>query len=119
MHILAKWVLSALMFLLVANIVPGIHVRSFWIALVLALLWGLIGITLKPILIVLTLPINIVTLGIFTFFINAFLFWLLSNIVKGFEVSGFAAAFLGALTLSVLNWLLHWVYGRSERKAHA
>ncbi len=102
------------MFLVVANIVPGIHIQSFWTALVLAVLWGLIGVTLKPVLLILTLPINILSLGLFTFVINAFLLRLLSGVVKGFEVSGFGAAFWGALALSVLHWLLNLLFRERE-----
>jgi putative membrane protein len=116
MHLFGKWVLSALVFILVANVVPGIHIQSFWTALLLALLWGLVGITLRPILLVLTLPVTIATLGLFTFVINAFLLWLLSHAVKGFDVDGFGAAFRGALVLSVLNWVLHWTFGRQVEK---
>lgn len=114
MHVLARWVLNALMFLLVANLIPGIHIASFWTALIVALLWGVIGVTLKPILIILTLPVNILTLGLFTFVINGFFFLLLARVVDGFEVSGFAAAFLGALALSVLHWFLHLAFRGKE-----
>lgn len=117
MHVLGKWLLNALVFLVVANIVPGIHIRSLWIALILAVLWGIIGVTLRPLLLILTLPINILSLGLFTFVINGLLFWFLSSIVKGFEVAGFSSAFVGALTLSILHWVLHWIYGRAEHTA--
>lgn len=102
--------MNALSFLLIANIVPGIHIASLWTALIVALLWGIIGVTLKPILIILTLPVNILTLGLFTFVINGFFLLLLSSVVKGFEVNGFAAALLGALALSVLHWFLHLAF---------
>lgn len=114
MFILGKWVLNALVFLLIANIIPGIHIASFWTALVVALLWGVIGVTLKPILIILTLPVNILTLGLFTFVINGFFLMLLAKIVDGFEVSGFGAAFFGALALSVLHWFLHLAFRKTE-----
>lgn len=113
MNILAKWVLSALSFLLIANIVPGIHIASFWTALIVALLWGIIGVTLRPILLILTLPVTILTLGLFSFVINGLFLMLLSNIVKGFEVNGFASAFLAALALSVLSWILHFAFHKS------
>lgn len=113
MLILGKWVLNALSFLLIATIVPGIHIASFWTALVVALLWGIIGVTLKPILIILTLPVNILTLGLFTFVINGFFLMLLAKIVDGFEISGFGAAFLGALALSLLHWFLHLAFRAS------
>ena len=76
MSIIMRLVLSALAFLAVANLVPGISVASFWTALVLAILWGLISITIRPVVLVLTLPINILTLGIFTFILNGFFLWL-------------------------------------------
>jgi putative membrane protein len=114
MYILGKWVLNALSFLLIATIVPGIHIAGFWTALVVALLWGVIGVTLKPILIILTLPVNILTLGLFTFVINGFFLMLLAKIVEGFEVSGFSAAFLGALVLALLHWFLHMAFRKSE-----
>ena len=112
MSFIIRLVLSALAFLAVANLVPGITVASFWTALVLAILWGIIGVTVKPIVLILTLPINILTLGIFTFILNGFFLWLLGGIVKGFEVQGFWVAVLGALILSILNMLIHWVLER-------
>jgi putative membrane protein len=113
MNILGKWVLNALSFLLIANIVPGIHIASFWTALVVALLWGVISVTLKPVLIILTLPVNILTLGLFTFVINGFFLLLLARIVRGFEVNGLGAAILGALALSILHWFLHMAFRKS------
>ena len=108
MSFVARLLLSALAFLAVANLVPGIAVASFWTALILAVLWGIIGVTVKPIVLILTLPINILTLGIFTFILNGFFLWLLGGIVKGFEVQGFWVAVLGALVLSILNMLINW-----------
>jgi putative membrane protein len=112
MSFIVRLILSALAFLAVANLVPGITVASFWTALVLAVLWGIIGVTVKPIVLILTLPINILTLGIFTFILNGFFLWLLGGIVKGFEVHGFWVAVLGALVLSILNMLIHWALER-------
>lgn len=112
--LLVKWVVSALAFLALPYIITGITVKGFGIALVLALLWGLINITIKPILLILTLPINFLTFGIFTFIINGFLLWLLGGLIKGFEVKGFLAAVLGALVLSAVSSLMHWLFHRSE-----
>lgn len=109
-----KWLISALAFLALPHIVPGIAVQGFGTALLLALLWGLIGITIKPILLVLTLPINLLTFGIFTFVVNGFLLWLLGGIVKGFEVQGFWIAVLGALVLSVIHTITHWALHKHE-----
>jgi putative membrane protein len=112
--ILLRWLVSALAFLVLPYIIPGITVKSFVTALVLALLWGLINITIKPILLILTLPFNILTFGIFTFVINGFLLWVLGGVVKGFEVHGFWMAVLGALVLSVITSLAQWTLNRSE-----
>lgn len=107
--ILLKWFISALSFLALPYIIPGIYVRGFGTALLLAFLWGIIGITIKPILILLTLPINLLTFGIFTFVINGFLLWILGGIIQGFEVRGFWMAVLGALVLSAIHFLVHWL----------
>jgi len=113
--LLLKWLVSALAFLALPYIVSGITVKGFGTALILALLWGLVGITIKPILILLTLPFNLLTFGIFTFIINGFLLWLLGGVVKGFEVHGFWVAVLGALVLSIISALAHWtLFNKTE-----
>lgn len=110
MMILIKWLLSALMFLVVANVVPGIGVQSFATALLLAVVWGIITMILKPILLVLTLPVNILSFGLFTLVINGFLFWILARIVPGFTVASFGTAVLGALALSILHIIVHLAF---------
>ena len=100
--VLLKWVVSALAFLSLPYIVPGISVKGFSTALLLAFLWGLIGITVKPILVILTLPINLLAFGIFTFVIN------------GFDVKTFTAALLGAVVLSIIHTLSHWALNRAD-----
>ncbi len=104
MQLLLRWVTNALGLLLVANLVPGVSVRSFWTALVVALVLGILNAIVRPLLILLTLPITIVTLGLFTFVLNALMFWLASAIVKGFDVAGFWPAFWGALVLWLVSW---------------
>ncbi len=112
--IIIRWIVSALGFLALPYIVSGISVKGFATALILALLWGLVNVTIKPLLIILTLPFNILTLGIFTFVINGFLLWLLGGVVKGFEVHGFLAAILGGLVLSALHTITHFALDRAE-----
>jgi putative membrane protein len=114
MSILAKWLLSALMFLVIANIVPGIHVQSFVTALLLAVVWGIITMVLKPILLVLTLPVNILSFGLFTLVINGFLFWFLGRLVPGFQIASFGTAILGALALSLLHMIVHLAFRGKE-----
>lgn len=105
MFILLKWLINALALIGIAYLVRGINVSSFYAAMVAALVLGLINALVKPLLILLTLPVNILTLGLFTFVINALLFWFASTVVKGFSVADFAAAFWGALCLSIVSWL--------------
>jgi len=103
LKLVTKVFLTVLALLLVAQFVPGIEVSGFYIALIVALLLGVINVTLKPILLILTLPISLVTLGLFTFIINALLFWFIASFVGGFEVSGFLSALVGATVISIVS----------------
>jgi putative membrane protein len=95
---------------LTVYLVPGISVAGGWETILLvALVWSVITMVIKPVLTILTLPITILTFGIFSLILNALLFWLMAVIVPGFMVSGFLAAFVGALVLSILSWLIHQV----------
>ena len=100
--IILRWLLNTLVLMLVANIVPGVSFVTFWSALVTSLIFGLINALIRPLVLLLTLPINILTLGLFTLIINALMFWLAGTIVKGFELANFTAAFWGAL----VYWLI-------------
>jgi putative membrane protein len=105
MYILLRWFLNAVVLLLVAFLVPGFSVNSFYTALIVALILGIVNAIIKPILVILTLPINILTLGLFTFIINAVLILFVSTIVKGFTVDGFVPALFGGLILWAFSWL--------------
>ncbi len=105
MHLLARWFLNALALLFVAYVVPGIRVDGIYAALITALVLGVMNALVRPILLLLTLPINLVTLGLFTFVINALMLWLVSTMVKGFSVASFGAALLAALVLWVASWV--------------
>jgi len=102
-------VLSALAVWIVSQVVPGIHVNSAMTALIAALVIGLINATIGLILKVLTFPLTILTLGLFWFVINALMLELASVLVTGFEFRGFIAAFIGAILLSVVSSVLHWL----------
>lgn len=104
MKIFLRWFIGAAAIMVVGKYVPGIHIASFWTALVTAIVLGLFNAVLRPILIILTLPVTILTLGLFTLVINAGVFLLASTIVKGFTVDSFAAAFVGSLLLWLINW---------------
>ena len=105
MLIITRWLIITAAILLASWLVPGIRVESVLTAIFAAAILGLINTFIKPILIILTLPFNILTLGIFTFVINAFLLQLVAYVIRGFEVKGFLAAFLGALIISIVSWL--------------
>lgn len=105
MKLLIRLLINALAILLVAYLVPGVAVTGFYTALIVAVVLGLLNLVIKPLIILLTLPINILTLGLFTFVINALLFWFVGTVVKGFSVDGFVPAFLGALILTIAGWV--------------
>ncbi len=106
MNLLLRWVINAGTLLLLAYYLPGMEVSGWYAALITALVLGLVNAVLKPILLILTLPVNILTLGLFTLVINALLFWFVASFIKGFDVDGFAPAFWGALILSVVSWFV-------------
>lgn len=109
MKLLLIWFLNALALLTVAYVLPGIHVDGFTAALVAALILGLINTLLRPLLILLTLPVTVVTLGLFVLVINGLLFWFAGSVLKGFEVSGFWVGVLGALLYSIFSSVLTMV----------
>ena len=100
-------VVNALAFYVVAYLVPGVTIAGWGALVVIAVVWGVLSILLKPILILLTLPINILTLGLFTFVINALLITLMSRLVAGFRVEGFGTALLAAVVLALVNLVLN------------
>jgi len=109
MKALLNWVLSALAVWLVARLVPGFHVSGPFAALIAALVIGFINATLGLFLKIITFPLTLVTLGVFWLIINAVMLELASTIVPGFHVDTFAAAFWGAIVLSLVNMLLRWL----------
>jgi len=106
MQILISWFLSALAIMVAAYLLPGVQITGFFPALVAAVVIGLINTFIKPFLIILTLPINILTLGLFTLVINAFLIMLASRLVPGFVIAGFGWAILFSIVLFFVNWVL-------------
>ena len=106
MRFALNWVISALGLLVVARVIPGFQVEGFGTALIAALVLGLINATLGVVLLLLTLPLTIITFGLFHFVVMAFLIWLATGIVPGFHVSGFFPAFFGAIVLALVSMLL-------------
>ncbi len=103
--LLFRWLISAVSLLIVSYIVPGIEVQGFFYALLAAVFLGVLNAIVRPVLIILTLPLTILTLGLFLFVVNGIMLMLVSLAIKGFQVNGFWPAVLGALLLSVINWL--------------
>ncbi len=105
MKLLARLLLVVLALLLVSRYVPGIAVESFYTALIVAIVLGFMNLIVRPVLLILTLPVNLITFGLFTFVLNAGLFWFVSTFVEGFSVAGFVPAFIGAFIISVTHWI--------------
>lgn len=103
MKLILKWLLSATALLAVAYLYEGVEVRSFGAALTAAFVIGLLNMLLRPLLVLLTLPVTVLTLGLFLFVINALMFWWAASLLNGFYVSGFGAALLGSLIYSVFG----------------
>jgi putative membrane protein len=101
-----KLLLNALAFYVTAYIVPGFVIKGWQSLIVISIVWGILNIILKPILILLTLPINVMTLGLFTFVINALILMLMSQIIPDFTISGFGTALLGSVVLSLVSMFL-------------
>ena len=106
MKILLLWMINAISLLAVAYLMPSIVVSSFWAALGAALLLGLVNAVIRPVLILLTLPVTLLTLGLFIFVINGLLFWFAGSFFQGFTVNGFWSGFWGAMVYSLISWLL-------------
>lgn len=103
MKLLTKWMLSAMALLFVAYLYSGVEVKSFGAALVAALVIGLFNMVVRPALVVLTLPVTVLTLGLFLFVINALMFWAAASVLDGFDVRGFVGALVGSLIYSAIG----------------
>lgn len=111
LHIVIRLVVGALALLLVAEFVPGISIDSLYIALFAAFVLGVLHVLVKPILFLLTLPITIITFGLFSFVLNAFIFWLAAYAIDGFTIDGFLPALVGSVIVTALNTLAHRILG--------
>jgi len=105
-RLLLVWLINSVSLIAVAYLMPTISVSSFATALVAALVLGLVNAIIRPILVLLTLPVTLLTLGLFIFVINGLLFWLVGSFIEGFVVAGFWAGVLGAIVYSLISWLL-------------
>lgn len=106
MRLVLLWLINAISLLAVAYLMPSVVVSSFTTALVAALILGLVNTVIRPVLVLLTLPVTLLTLGLFIFVINGLLFWFVGSFIEGFTVQGFWAGFLGAMVYSIVSWFL-------------
>ncbi|MEN8243817.1 MAG: phage holin family protein [Thermodesulfobacteriota bacterium] len=112
MHgITIRWLTLTVAIIITSYLLDGIHVSGFWSALFTAAVLGILNAFFRPIILILTLPINILTMGLFTFVINALLLMMASGIISGFNVAGFWSAVFGALLISVVSWLINGFIG--------
>ena len=116
LSLLLRWVVNAAALLLVAYLYTGVQVTTFLAALIAALVLGLVNAVIRPILVILTLPVTILTLGLFIFVINALLFWFVAEVVKGFTVTGFMAALIGSVLYSVITLVTSWILFSPPKK---
>ncbi len=112
MKTLLSWLLNSGALIGLTYYLPGISVSSFARALIVVLVLGLVNALIKPLVLILTLPINILTLGLFTFVVNALMFWLVGWLIEGFYVAGFVPAFWGALCMMVIGWLINIILNK-------
>ena len=106
MKLIVRWLLLAAALLLVAHLSPGVSVNSFGAALVAALVLGLLNILVRPLLVLLTLPVTVLTLGLFLFVINALMFWAAASLLDGFQVRNFLAALIGSILYTVCGMVI-------------
>jgi putative membrane protein len=111
MKLVLRWLLSAAALLLVAHVYSGVVVTSFISALIAAAVIGLLNLVVRPVLVILTLPVTVLTLGLFMFVINALLFWAAAGMLQGFDVRGFGSALVGSLVYSLVGLVIESALG--------
>ena len=106
MRLIITWLLNAVALLALPYVLPSVRVDNFVTALIAALVLGLVNTLIRPLLVLLTLPVTLLTLGLFIFVINGLMFWLAAHLIDGFRVAGLGSAILAALVYSILSWVL-------------
>lgn len=104
MRLLVRWLINSAALFVLPYLFDSIQVKSFYVALIVALLLGLINAVVRPVLVLLTLPVTLLTLGLFILVLNGLLFWFVASFVDGFQVGGFWSAFWGAIAYSLISW---------------
>ncbi|ACF12890.1 membrane protein of unknown function [Chloroherpeton thalassium ATCC 35110] len=110
MKLILSWIINAVAVYATASFLDGIYVKSFWAALIVALILGLVNTIIKPILVFLSMPFIVLTLGLFLILINAFMLYIASQVVAGFALAGFWPAVIGSIFISVISWILSTLF---------
>jgi putative membrane protein len=116
-NFIIRLLVNAVALVIVAKVLPGVHLESYVAAVIVALILGIVNAVIRPLLLLLTLPVVLLTLGLFTFVINAFTFYLVAHLHLGLTVDGFGAAFVGALVLSIVSFVLSSLVKATEAPA--
>jgi len=106
MKLILSWIINAVAVYATAYLLDGIYVKSFWAALIVALILGLVNVVIKPILVFFSMPFIVLTLGLFLLLINASMLYISSQVVAGFALAGFWPAVIGSIFISVISWVL-------------
>jgi putative membrane protein len=117
MHLIIRLLVNAVAFYLIATYIPGFHVSSFVAALVAAIIFGLVNAIIRPLVLLITLPLTIVTLGLFIIIINALMFWLTAAIAPGFKVDGFVPALEGAIVMMIVSFVVSHLFKAEGARA--
>ena len=110
MHFLVRLIVNAIAFYLIAMYVPGFHVANFAAAIIAALIFGIVNAIVRPIVLLITLPFTIITLGLFVLIVNALMFWLTSWLAPGVRVDGFGPAFIGAMIMMIVSFVTSQIF---------
>ena len=114
MRLLLLWLINTVAIFALPHLLDSVQVDSFTTALIAAIVLGLVNTLIRPVLILLTLPVTFLTLGLFVFVINGLMFWAVADLISGFQVAGFGAAVLAAFVYSLLSWLLSAILIRKK-----
>ena len=119
MQLLIRLVINALAFWLIAKYVPGFHMAGMWTPLIAAVIFGIVNAIVRPIVLLITLPLTVVTLGLFIIIVNALMFWLVTWITPNFKVDGFGPALIGAIIMMVVSFIVSHVFTAEEARPAA
>ncbi|MGZ3495924.1 MAG: phage holin family protein [Vulcanimicrobiaceae bacterium] len=115
MHLIIRLIINAIAFFLIAMYVPGFHVASFGSALIAAIIFGLVNAIIRPLVLLITLPLTVVTLGLFIIIVNALMFWFTAWLAPGVKVDGFGPALIGAIIMMIVSFIVSYVFKATDQ----